>query len=119
MDEPGRTLAVDLGDRYTGLAICDALGISIRQLAVLDCADVHQRARRILLCLAEEEAVRVLLGLPLNMDGSEGHQAHQTRAFGRLLEQLQPGLEIVFWDERLTSLEAREILGRAGRQRRE
>lgn len=114
-----RLLGLDVGNRRIGLAVSDELRILARPLEVIDSrkADPHacilQRVR--------ELGVRtVVVGLPVNMDGTEGPQAQRTRQFAARLSSLMPELDIVFWDERLSTEEARELSReiRSKRQRR-
>lgn len=114
MQALGRTLAVDLGSRRTGLAVCDALGIAIRPLAAILTADAGERLEAVLAASKEEDVVRLLIGLPLNMDGSEGPAAAEARTFAAHCEARVEGLQILLWDERLTTVEASELLTSAG-----
>lgn len=102
-------LAVDYGDRRTGLAICDALGISVRPLHVIRADHPKAAAAAIAGAAREEEADLVLLGLPINMDGTEGHRALLTREFGALVAPLVEPLAVEFHDERLTTKEAEAV----------
>jgi putative Holliday junction resolvase len=113
----GRTLAVDLGSRRTGLAICDALGIAIRTLAPIVAGSVEEHLDGVLAAAAAEDVERVLLGLPLNMDGSEGTAARAARAFATSLAERGQGLAVELADERLTTVEAAELLAEAGLRR--
>jgi putative transcription antitermination factor YqgF len=114
---PGPILAVDFGEVRTGIAVCDDLGLlpvprdAINGLSQDECAAEIAR-----LC-KEERAAIVVLGLPLNMDGSEGNQAAIVRVFGKLLVEAGcPALE--YQDERLTTYEAESLLQDAGVKRR-
>jgi putative Holliday junction resolvase len=109
-----RYLAIDHGSRRIGLAICDAQEIIASPLCVLDGrTDVLTRITEIV----EAEGVgAIVLGLPLNMDGSEGPQAAKARAFGEQLGR-RVGLPMHFQDERLSSFGAQEKLLPAGLSR--
>lgn len=114
----GRVLAVDHGDRRTGLAISDALGITAQPLEAVREADEQKLLARIVELAAEREVERILVGLPLNMDGSEGPRARIARRFGERLAE-ETGLPVEFSDERLTSVQAGRVLaGRPGKRRR-
>jgi putative Holliday junction resolvase len=112
-----RLIGLDHGSRRIGLAIGDSeTGMAFARPAL-------QRTRlatdldAILRMAAEEGAETLVMGLPRNMDGSEGPQAQAARAFGQRLAA--SGLEVVFQDERLTTWQAAELLGpRRGRERR-
>jgi putative Holliday junction resolvase len=115
-----RYLAIDYGTKRTGLAVCDAGEMIASPLAVLH--GPKNLIRKIGQIVATEGIGAVVLGLPLNMDGSEGPQAKRVLAFA---EQLKRHLRIPVYlqDERLSSFGAeeklREIgLGKAGKQER-
>lgn len=103
-----RLLAVDYGRRRTGVAGADPLGITAQPLEAVEGGQETVLARIVALC-AEREVDRVLLGLPLNMDGSEGSMAAEVRAFGERLRE-RTGRPVEFVDERLTSYEAEQQL---------
>lgn len=109
-----RYLAIDHGSRRIGLAICDAQEIIASPLRVVDGrGDALAKIAEIV----ESEGVEaIVLGLPLNMDDSEGPQAAKAKAFGERLGR-HLGLPIYFQDERLSSFGAEEKLGPAGLSR--
>jgi putative Holliday junction resolvase len=107
----GALIGLDLGTKTIGVAASDpdrrlAAGVeTIRRKAF------RQDAARLLAIAAERRAVGFVLGLPINMDGSEGPRAQSTRAFARNLAGLTE-LAIAFWDERLsTAAVERELIG--------
>jgi putative Holliday junction resolvase len=108
-----RLLGIDFGTRRIGLALAEREVGLARPLATLarrgGARDLEAVAR---LC-AEQEAAAVVLGLPLNMDGSEGRMARLAREFGRALGE-RTGLPVHLWDERLTSFEAEHQLRATG-----
>jgi putative Holliday junction resolvase len=112
-----RLIGVDHGSRRIGLAIGDletGLAFARPALQRTNLAADLDAIRRM---ADDEEATTLVMGLPRNMDGSEGPQAQAARAFGQRLAA--GGLDVVFHDERLTSWEAAEQLGpRRGRERR-
>ena len=102
-----RYLAIDHGFKRTGLAICDAGEVMTSPLCVVrGRKDVVARIAQI---VAREEVEAVVVGLPLNMDGSEGPQAAKAKAFARELAG-SVGVPIHLHDERLSSFGARERL---------
>lgn len=112
-----RLLGVDLGTRRVGLAVADTATGEVRPLATLRRAlTVERDAERLLRFIEELRIHEVIVGLPLNMDGSEGEQASQTRAWGGAIAVLVP-VPVGWRDERLTSeiAEARTGLLRRGR----
>lgn len=105
LDHGSKRIGVAVGNEETGQAF-PRPALLRRKIA----ADIEQIA-----ALARGEgATRIVLGLPRNMDGSEGAQAAAARAFGAQLSAI--GLEVVFVDERLTSWQAGEQLAAAGRR---
>ena len=115
-----KVMALDYGDARTGVAISDSLGLLAGETAVLPSWN-HQKLVEDVAALARDKGVdTVVLGLPRNMDGSEGPRAEKSRAFSSELEE--KGLTVVFVDERRTTLEAHGILseaGKKGKKRRE
>lgn len=105
----GGLVGLDLGTRTIGLAVSDGLRQIASPLMTLKRVKFSQDAAAILALVAERELVGIVLGLPLNMDGSEGPRAQSTRAFARNLERLTP-LPIGFWDERLTTVAAERAM---------
>ena len=106
-----RYLAIDYGSRRTGLAVCDGDETIAFPLRVL--RGSGKLVARIAEIATAEEAEGIVVGLPLNMDGSEGPQAVKTRAFAKHL-QGQIDLPVHFQDERLSSFGATEKLNEAG-----
>lgn len=98
----GKLLGLDLGTKTIGVAVSDALRYSATPLETIARTKFTADATRIAELTASTGAVGIVLGLPLNMDGSEGPRAQSTRAFAR---NLAPKLDlpIVFWDERLST----------------
>jgi len=111
--------ALDLGTKRIGLAVSDHGETSALPLGTIERRVVRWDLEQVAARLAGREVTRVVVGLPLNMDGSEGPAARQARAFAaRLGTEL--GVAVEMFDERLTSVEAEERLARAdvGRRRR-
>jgi putative Holliday junction resolvase len=98
----GKLLGLDLGTKTIGVAVSDGLRYTASPLETIKRTKFTQDAERILALIAENAAVAIVLGLPLNMDGSEGPRVQSTRAFARNLAQKTP-LPIAFWDERLST----------------
>jgi putative holliday junction resolvase len=109
-----RLLGLDHGKRRIGVAIADSeTGMAFARTAIQRRNLDHDLALVRELCTTEG-VERVVIGLPLNMDGTEGHQAAEARAFGERLAAL--GLDVEFEDERLSSWEAAQRLADAGRR---
>jgi putative Holliday junction resolvase len=98
----GKLLGLDLGTKTIGVAISDGMRYSATPLETIRRQKFTADAQRLIELVAENDAVGIVLGLPLNMDGSEGPRAQSTRAFGRNLGQ-KVAVPIVFWDERLST----------------
>jgi putative holliday junction resolvase len=109
-------LALDVGDRRIGVARSDPLGILATPLEVYQRESSLEDARHIRQLMNREEASKVVVGLPVNMNGSEGPQAVKTREFAALLEE--NGISVVFWDERLSTVEAERRLIETKRRRK-
>lgn len=109
----GRILALDLGRKRIGLALSDPLGITAQGLHTLQRTTIREDIAA-LEALAREHGVKlILLGNPLNMNGTEGRQARYTQDFAERLTG-RTGLPVRFWDERMTSVEAGRVLRDSG-----
>ena len=109
----GRVLALDLGKKRIGLALSDPLGITAQGLPTLQRTRIREDLDA-LAKLAEEWDVRlILMGHPLHMTGKEGRQAEYTREFAERLQE-RTGIELVYWDERLTTVAAQRVLRDSG-----
>jgi putative Holliday junction resolvase len=113
----GKLVAVDLGLARIGVAVCDPLRLAARPLTILTRASRRQDFDRLATLVRTQEAVGVVCGLPLNMDGSEGPQAATTRKWAmRLAHALRAILgypvPVALWDERLSSFTARALFDR-------
>lgn len=115
----GALAGLDLGTKTIGVAVSDGLRQVASPLTVIRRVKFTQDAAAVLALAAERGLAGLVLGLPLNMDGSEGPRAQSTRAFARNLERLTP-LPIGFWDERLSTVAAERALieGDTSRRRR-
>lgn len=109
-------LALDIGERRIGLAAGSDDARLARPLGIITRRVKREEFAAIARIAAENQADRLLVGLPYNMDGSEGPQAKRIRNYVRLMERAMP-LPIHFWDERLSSFAADEIIGELGRRR--
>ena len=108
-----KTLAVDFGEARTGLAVCDPTGTLARPLPVIQKRSTAQTVQAILQAAKVEGAERIVVGLPLNMDGTEGERAEKSRKLGKTL-QIWSGLPVRMWDERQSTCEAADILSETG-----
>lgn len=112
----GRILALDYGDKTVGVAISDALNITAQELETIKRDKINvlrPTLRRIAEIVSEYDVEKIILGLPLLMSDEEGERAEITREFKRSLEN-RVSVPVEFIDERLTTVEANEILAEQG-----
>ena len=104
-----RKMGVDYGDKRIGVALTDALCIISSPYEVFQNLSLEQSLQHLNDLIKQFNVDEVAMGLPLNMDGSEGERAKIHKDFGQKLSDLS-GVNVVFVDERLTSAEAEELL---------
>lgn len=104
-----RTLAIDLGDRRIGLALSDEGGHFATPVDVLQITDTAQAIDPIIALIKKESVHRLVLGLPLNMDGTIGPRAKLTVAWAKTLTE-KTGIPVIYIDERLSSFAADQVL---------
>ena len=105
----GRYLGVDYGDVRTGLAVSDVGGFLAGGIGQISPGGMKNTARAVAEEAKKQNAVRIVIGLPKNMDGSEGFRAEAVRAFAALLSEYTD-LPYEFYDERLSTVEAHQFL---------
>ncbi|GGE04211.1 putative holliday junction resolvase [Gemmobacter megaterium] len=105
----GALAGLDLGTKTIGVAISDSLRNVATPVLTIRREKFTLDAETLLKLVAEREIKGLVLGLPRNMDGSEGPRAQSTRAFARNLTRLTP-LPLTFWDERLSTVAAERAL---------
>ncbi len=117
LEEGNRWLGVDLGGRRIGLALSDPSGTLASPLGVVDAAGPEEGLPEVCAQARVHQVVGVVVGLPLNMDGSEGEESRQARAWaGRLRQHLE--VPVVLWDERLSTMAAERALLEGGMRRK-
>ncbi len=104
-----RILAIDYGERRTGLAISDEIGVTAQGLDTLIARSEDEILGRIVEIVREKGVERIVIGLPLNMNGTESEKSRKVRAFGEALSHAT-ALSVVFWDERMTSVQAHRVM---------
>lgn len=123
-----RYLAIDLGDKRTGLAVGDAVTGIVSPLHVLEVSIAERGGDALLEALAAAVAelfspyaqAELVIGLPMNMDGTEGPRARHVREFAaRLAARLRPQRVLHFQDERLSSADADWQMARSGKTHKE
>ena len=112
-----RVMAIDYGDVRTGVAVSDALGMIAGETFTVTERNPEALARKLTDAARERGAERLVLGLPRNMDGTEGERAEKSRALAELLRSCGAP-EVVLWDERRTTVDAHRILRENGKKER-
>lgn len=113
----GALAGLDLGTKTIGVALSDLRRSVATPAKVIRREKFTLDAAALLALLTERQATGIILGLPLNMDASEGPRAQSTRAFARNLEKLT-ALPIGYWDERLSTVAAERALIEADASRK-
>ena len=102
-------LSVDYGDKRTGIAVCDKFEMLASPVCVITEWNIDSLANKIIDVAKEKRAEEIVVGLPKNMDGSEGFRADACKELAEKLKGLTE-IPIKFWDERLTTVSAHKIL---------
>lgn len=110
-----RTMAIDYGDARIGLAVSDLTGTLAGEAWTLQEWNMERAAQAICAEAKTRDVGTLVLGLPKNMDGSEGPRAEKSRTFAELLKA-ECGLPVIFWDERLTTVDSHRILHANGKR---
>lgn len=105
----GRLIAVDFGEVRTGLAVCDASRFLASGIGYVRVGGIEKTAAEVARIAAQRGAVAAVVGLPKNMDGSEGERADRCRDFARRLSAAA-GIPVTMTDERLTTVAASRYL---------
>lgn len=114
-----RILGLDFGSKTVGVAVSDGLLLTAQGVETIERKDenkLRKTCARIEELIAEYEVTEIVLGLPKNMDNTEGERVEKTKAFGEMLER-RTGLPVHYWDERLTTVAAEQILMESGVRR--
>ena len=109
----GKYLGVDYGDKRTGLAECDPSGLIASGICTISEGGMNKTAIRVAAEAQARSCRKIIIGLPKNMDGSEGPRADVIKAFGALLAELT-AIPIDYYDERMTTMVAYRFLGETG-----
>lgn len=113
-----RVMAIDYGDARTGVAISDPTGTLTGSTAVLPSWNREALLDQLAALAAEHRVETLVLGLPRNMDGTEGPRAALCREFAAELERAT-GSAVVLWDERRSTIEAHQILHTGGKREKQ
>jgi len=104
----GRVLSVDYGLKNVGLACCDELRVTVRPLASIPNRGHRDLLSRLLSTVREHRISHIIVGMPMNMDGSSGDAARRVEHFMRLM-RTELGMSLTAVDERLSTIEATEL----------
>lgn len=104
-----RIMGLDYGDARTGVAISDLLCSIVGSTTVIHSRNVEKTLAEIQHLVKEHEVGEIVVGLPKNMDGTEGTRAQLCREFAQRVEETT-GIQVAMWDERRTTVEAHNIL---------
>ena len=103
-------VGLDLGEKTIGVAVSDLTRMIASPLALIRKTKFTDDANALLRHMQDRGAIGIVIGLPVNMDGTEGARCQSVRAFGRNLLRLRDDLVIAFWDERLSSAAINRML---------
>ncbi len=116
-----RIMGLDLGSKTCGVAVSDGLGFTAQGLEVIRRKEenkLRQTLARITELAQEYEVCKIVLGYPKNMDGSVSKRCGLSEEFAKKLAK-RTGIEVILWDERLTTVSAHEVMIEAGLKREE
>lgn len=111
-------IGLDLGEKTIGVAVTDSFRSVATPLETVKRRKFGLDAARLSEIIADRRIGGLILGLPFNMDGSEGPRCQSTRAFARNFDRLHPDLPIGYWDERLSTVAAERALLEADTSRK-
>ena len=103
-------VGLDLGEKTIGVAVSDATRTVASPLELIRKTKFTDDAAALFKLMESRGAGGIVIGLPVNMDGTEGPRCQSSRAFGRNLLRLKPELPIAFWDERMSSMAINRML---------
>ena len=104
-----RVMGIDYGDARTGIAISDLLCSIVGTTTVIHSRNADKTITEIQRLIKENDVTEIVLGLPKNMDGTEGPRAQLCREFAERIKEVT-GIDVTMWDERRTTVEAHNIL---------
>lgn len=104
-----RTMGLDVGSKTIGVAVSDELGFSAHPISTVRRRNLRADLQELTRIIKQQDVVRLIVGLPLNMNGSEGPRAGESRKLGEALSD-HASLPVIYWDERLTSVAAEKSL---------
>ena len=110
-----RKIGLDVGDKTIGVAVSDELMIAANGITTIERVGIHKDCDKVIAYIKEYECDTVVMGLPLKLDGTDSPQTEKVREFRTMLENKMKStgmanVEIVFQDERLTTVQAERVL---------
>ena len=114
-----RIMGLDFGSKTVGVAVCDPLGLTAQGVETIVRKEenkLRQTCQRIEALIKEYEITSIVLGYPKNMNNTEGERCEKTKEFKEMLER-RTGLEVILWDERLTTVYADKLMMETGIRR--
>lgn len=114
-----RILGLDFGSRTVGVAVSDELLLTAQGVETIERKEenkLRKTCARIETLIGEYGVTEIVLGFPKNMNNTEGERAEKTKEFKEMLER-RTGLPVIFWDERLTTVAAEQVLMESGVRR--
>lgn len=106
----GALMGLDLGEKTIGVAMSDATRTVASPHELIRKTKFTAEAQRLFAIMKDRTVAGIVIGLPVNMDGTEGTRCQSNRAFGRNLLRLNPDLIIAFWDERMSTMAVNRLL---------
>lgn len=106
----GALMGLDLGEKTIGVAMSDATRTVASPHELIRKTKFTAEAQRLFAIMKDRTVAGIVIGLPVNMDGTEGTRCQSNRAFGRNLLRLNPDLTIAFWDERMSTMAVNRLL---------
>ncbi len=113
-----RYLSLDVGDATVGIAVSDLLGMTAQGVETIRRSSLANDLARLKELMDQYETKSLVLGLPKNMNGTQGERCEVVRNFAEEIRKMVPDVEIVFWDERLSTVAATRSLLEADVSRR-
>ena len=105
-----RILGLDVGEKTIGIAVSDPLGWTAQGIKTWRRQGIKNDIQELSNIIADYEIEKIVIGLPLNMNGTEGPSAEKARQMGQTLKEVLPVCEIIFQDERLSTVAAERVL---------
>lgn len=110
LPEYGPIVGLDPGEKTLGVAVSDVTRTVASPLALIEKTKFSKDAEALFKLMDSRGAIGIVIGLPMNMDGTEGVRCQSNRALARNLLRLKPELPITFWDERLSTAAVTRVL---------